>query len=47
MNQNLQVIIPYNRRNEGELLGYDANFAQPVYWNISIVMTAPIKNTRR
>lgn len=24
--QNLQVVIPYNRRNEGELFGYDEHF---------------------
>jgi len=27
MEQNLQAVIPYNQRNEGELVGYDENFA--------------------
>ncbi|MHA6261264.1 transposase [Sporosarcina sp. CAU 1771] len=26
-NQNLQAVIPYNRRNEGEFIGYDKHFA--------------------
>ncbi|WP_240378234.1 transposase, partial [Bacillus piscicola] len=26
-NQNLQAVIPYNRRNEGEVIGFDENFA--------------------
>ena len=26
-NQNLQTVIPYNRRNEGEFIGYDEHFA--------------------
>lgn len=25
--QNLQTVIPYNRRNEGEIIGYDEYFA--------------------
>ena len=27
MDQNLQAVIPYNRRNEGEMVGYDKHFA--------------------
>ena len=26
-NQNLQAVIPYNRRNEGEVIGFDEHFA--------------------
>lgn len=47
LNQTIRVVIPYNVRREGEMIGFDAHISvQLVYVNIATVMTATMRSIR-